>query len=164
MGTRNWWQLLAVEARECHAQLSTGATTHPHLVNAPLAPKWPPAVGQCVQVGVAVLFIIFHCFFFFNFFRFFFTLWLLCFGSCPFLRLRHSRLFISNFISYEFVCFYRKTHRKAAAKYKQTTKSSQADPTPPTASLAALCSLKGYIHSSWLFVILQPNECDLYFQ
>lgn len=124
MGTRNWWQLLAVEARECHAHLSTGAT-HPHLVNAPLAPKWPPAVGQCGQVGVAVLFIIFLCFFFS--FCFFFTLRLLCFGSCPFLRLRHSRLFISNFISYEFVCFYRKTHRKAAAKYKQTTKSSQAD-------------------------------------
>lgn len=32
----------------------------PHLVNATLpAPKWPPAVGQCGQVGVVELFIIF---------------------------------------------------------------------------------------------------------
>lgn len=63
-------------------------------------------------------------YFCFIFSRFFFPT-LLCgcfvFGSCPFLRLRHSRLFISNFISYEFVCFYRKTRRRVAAKHKQTT-------------------------------------------
>lgn len=144
MGTRNWWQLLAVAARERHAQLLSRVAL-PHLVNAPLAPKWPPAVGQCGQVGVAVLFIIFLCFCYF-----FCTLRLLCFGSCPFLRLRHSRLFISNFISYEFVCFYRKPHRKAAAKYKNRqqnrpspTRNPTPSPTPPTASLQ-LFSPKGY--------------------
>lgn len=103
---------------------------HPHLVNAPLAPKWPPAVGQCGQVGVAEFFIIFLCVCCcccFIFSPFFCTLRLLCFGSCPFLRLRHSRLFISNFISYEFVCFYRKKKgpqpQSPAAEYKQNKRA-----------------------------------------
>lgn len=65
-----------------------------------------------------------HFFTFVLYFLVFFST-LLCgcfvFASCPFLRLRHSRLFISNFISYEFVCFYRKTRRRVAAKHKQTT-------------------------------------------
>lgn len=118
--------------RLCHAHATVA---RPHLVNATLpAPKWPPAVGQCGQVGVVELFIIFcdtpalplcPLIFLLLFYIFFFFFTLPCgcfvFGSCPFLRLRHSRLFISNFISYEFVCFYRKTRRRVAAKHKQTT-------------------------------------------
>lgn len=51
----NCWQLL------WHAIVPRPPTVaRPHLVNATLpAPKWPPAAGQCGQVGVVELFIIF---------------------------------------------------------------------------------------------------------
>lgn len=64
--------------------------TRPHLVNATLpAPKWPPAVGQCGQVGVVELFIIF-CdtpALPLNFFAFvlYFLFFLLCFAAALFL-------------------------------------------------------------------------------
>lgn len=133
MGTWNWWQLLAVVARDC-------ATPTPVLpAHTWLMQRCRPQNGRRLLVNVARLasssfslfFVIplpypsapwFFCFcYIFSFF--FFTLPCGCFvfGSCPFLRLRHSRLFISNFISYEFVCFYRKTRRRVAAKHKQTT-------------------------------------------
>lgn len=49
------------------------------------------------------------------------------FASCvPFLRLRHSRLFISNFISYEFVCFYRAAHLPQTKAAKRMESKQQA--------------------------------------
>lgn len=155
--------------------------TRPHLVNATLpAPKWPPAVGQCGQVGVVELFIIF-CdtpalpldFFAFVLYFLFFCF---VFGPCPFLRLRHSRLFISNFISYEFVCFYRKTRRRVAAKHKQTTahvrrccSSSATLSAPPHLALKG-CRLASrtelFVGCVWLFcsqmnvIYIFNNESD----
>lgn len=132
--------------RLCHAP---DASAHAWLMH----PKWPPtppptplAVGQCGQVGVVELFIIFFaqsslppflCLHLSLFPPFppAFVLFCFCgcfvFGSCPFLRLRHSRLFISNFISYEFVCFYRKTRRRVAAKHKQQLRPLLPRPRQP---------------------------------
>jgi len=148
MGTRNWWQLLAVEARECHAHLSTGAT-HPHLVNAPLAPKWPPAVGQCGQVGVAVLFIIFLCFFFFIL-VIFFCFFLLCgcfvLARVPFCAYAILVYLLAILLAMNlFVFIVKPTAKQPQNTNKQQNRPRPTDPTPPTASLAALCSLKGYI-------------------
>lgn len=79
-----------------------------------------PARWECVCVCVGcVCWWFFHalCWCFFCFFFFYLFAAALFFASCvPFLRLRHSRLFISNFISYEFVCFYRAPQRSRAAR------------------------------------------------
>lgn len=65
------------------------------------------------------------------------------FVSCvPFLRLRHSRLFISNFISYEFVCFYRaalspQKENKQESRNKKTRRgtNNKRPPHPARSSL-----------------------------
>lgn len=185
MGTWNWWQLLAVVARDC-------ATPNPLLpAHTWLMQRCRPQNGRRLLVNVARLasssFSLFFVIplpcpliFLLLFYIFFFFFTLLCgcfvFGPCPFLRLRHSRLFISNFISYEFVCFYRKTRRRVAAKHKQTTahvrrccSSSATLSAPPHLALKG-CRLASrtelFVGCVWLFcsqmnvIYIFNNESD----
>lgn len=163
--------------RLCHAQPTVA---RPHLVNATLpAPKWPPAVGQCGQVGVVELFIIFcdtpalplDFFAFVLYFHFFF---LLCFAAalflarvpfCAYAILVYLLAILLAMNLFVFIV-------KPTAELPQNTNKQR-----PTFGAAAPPRLPYLPRPIWLskgadwpaglsclLAVLQPNECDLYFQ